>query len=177
MAAMSSPDRYGNVAMALHWISGLAILLLLPLGFLMQTADPGIQVVLYRAHAVLGLSALVLTVLRVVWWLAIDRRPAPMEGPDWQKAVAKGVHILFYAALLALGASGIGMMALSGAGAYIFERGVAPPPGIFDEVAPRMVHGLMSRLLIVLLVIHIGAVLMHQLRKRDGTLARMLPGR
>ena len=176
MAIMSNANRYGNVAIALHWISGLAILLLVPLGFLMQAVDQGSQVMLYRAHASLGLTALFLTLLRVVWWLAIDRRPAAVEGPGWQKKLAKGVHVLFYVVLLVLGASGIGTMALSGAGEFIFERGVAPPPGIFDDVAPRMVHGLLARLLIVLLVLHIGAVVMHQFHKRDRTLARMLPG-
>ena len=176
MAMMSNANRYGNVAIALHWISGLAILLLVPLGFLMQAVEPASQVVLYRAHAILGLTALFLTVLRVVWWIAFDRKPVAIDGPGWQKGLARGVHVLFYVALLVLGASGIATMALSGAGEFIFERGIAPPPGIFDNIAPRMVHGLLAWLLIVLLVLHVGAVLLHQFRKRDGMLARMLPG-
>ncbi len=176
MAIKSTTARYGSVAVALHWISALAILALIPLGFLMAEADPDRQAFLYGAHVVVGLTALLLTLLRVVWWLAFDRRPADMAGSAWQAKLAKTVHGGFYLALLVLGASGVATMALSGAGDYIFEQAVAPPAGIFEGVTARSVHGLTARILIVLLVLHIGAAGLHHFARRDGTLRRILPG-
>jgi cytochrome b561 len=39
----------------------------------------------------------------------------------------------------------------------------------------EMAHGLLAKLAYVLIVLHVGAALMHQFIQRDGTLARMLP--
>jgi cytochrome b561 len=176
MTMKSSAARYGGIAMGFHWITAVMIFALVPLGFLMGEAEAANQVLLYRLHAGLGLAAFALTTLRVVWWWVFDRRPEPLAGAAWQVGLAKAVHVGFYVALLVLGASGIGTMALSGAGVFIFEQGVAPPAGIFDGVPPAFIHGLMARLLLALLVLHVAGALMHHLRKRDGVFARILPG-
>lgn len=174
MGIKSTQERYGAVAMAFHWISALMIVALVPLGFLMGAAASEDQALLHRIHALLGLGVFILTILRVIWW-RIDRKPAPLAGPAWRVRAAKLVHGGFYVALLVLGATGIGTMALSGAGAFVFEQGVAPPPGIFEGVPPAILHGLMARILIALLVLHVAAALAHHLRERDGLLARMTP--
>ena len=52
----------------------------------------------------------------------------------------------------------------------------APLPD-FSEVLPRLAHGIMSKVLLVLLAGHIGAALYHQFIRRDRLLARMGIGR
>ena len=43
----------------------------------------------------------------------------------------------------------------------------------FSEYIPRIAHGIMSKLLLVLFVDHVGAALYHQIVRRDHLLARM----
>ena len=76
MSLKSSPTRYGGVAIAIHWISALAVLAMLVSGLgAAKTGDATVALTLLRGHAVMGVLVGILTLLRVVWFLAIDRRP------------------------------------------------------------------------------------------------------
>jgi cytochrome b561 len=172
MSIKSSNTRYGSVAIAIHWLTALLILALFVTGLMAEgQTDPAAQLALVRFHVPLGIAVLLLTVLRIVWWWAIDRRPElPAGQPDWQKFVAKGTHVALYLIVLLLAASGIATLVLSGAMPAIIA-GTALPD--FDTVLPRAVHGLASKLLLVVLALHIGAALYHQFIRRDHLLARM----
>jgi cytochrome b561 len=82
------------------------------------------------------------------------------------------VHVLFYIVILGMIASGIGMIALSGAAPMIFgaERTLLPD---FWKYPPRLPHGIGARLLLALIVLHAGAALYHHFVRRDGLLRRM----
>ena len=69
-----------------------------------------------------------------------------------------------------MASSGITTLILSGAMPAIIA-GTALPD--FSELVPRIAHGIMSRLLLVLLAGHIGAALYHQFIRRDRLLGRM----
>jgi cytochrome b561 len=111
MAWKSSIDRYGAVAIAVHWILAAAILALFTLGFLAANiADPALKAGLLRGHVPLGILALALTVFRIVWWF-FDRRPSPLLGlPGWQAVSERIVRVLLYVLILVMGASGIAVM-------------------------------------------------------------------
>jgi len=68
-------------------------------------------------------------------------------------------------------ASGIGMIALSGAAPLIFGANSAPLPD-FWKYPPRPPHAIGARLLLALLVLHVGAALYHHFVRRDGLLWR-----
>ena len=177
MAARSTHTKYGAVAVSIHWISALAIILMLGTGFrassLAESAD---KAAILSAHVVLGSLVLVLTLARLAWWLWADKKPAPPQGdPAWQTRSAKAVHILFYVVILGMAASGIGMLALSGAAAIVFgDTGQNLPD--FREFLPRAPHGLGARLLLALFVLHVGAALYHHFVKKDGLIWRMWYG-
>ena len=172
MSATSSSTRYGSVAIAIHWLTALMILELFATGLLATAqVDPGAKLALLRAHIPFGAGVLLLTLLRIVWWLAIDRRPAPpADQPGWQKLVAKAVHIALYAVVLVTASSGIATIILSGALPAIIGSATLPN---LETVLPRAVHGIASRLMLGLLALHIGAALYHQFIRRDRLLARM----
>lgn len=172
MSLKSSATRYGSVAIAMHWLTALLILALFVTGLLAEgQGDPAAQLALVRFHVPLGTAVIVLTLLRIVWWWVADRRPGlPAEQPGWQKFMAHAVHFALYAAIVLLAASGIGTLVLSGALPAIVAGTTLPD---FDTVAPRLVHGLASRLMLALLAVHIGAALWHQFVRRDHLLARM----
>lgn len=175
VALKSSADRYGNVAIGIHWVTAIAIIALLVVGFVAaDTANEETKIQLLRVHTVTGIAVLVLTLFRIGWWLFADRMPHDVQGlPRWQARSAWLVHRLFYVVVIVLAASGIAMMALSGAGDVLF--GDAPGLPDFTEYTSRAAHGIGARLLVILFVLHVGAALYHHFARRDGILRRMLP--
>lgn len=174
MALKSNANRYGAVAICIHWITAIAILGLLVAGTIAATAtDNATKMAILRVHAPLGIAIVVLTILRIVWWMAFDIKPQPPAdiGPV-QRAGEKTVHGLFYVAILVMGASGIAMMILSGAGEILFAGKPGPLPD-FAALPPFVGHVIGALLLVVLLVGHVGAALWHQWVKRDRLLSRM----
>jgi cytochrome b561 len=170
MSLKSTSTRYGTVAIAIHWASALAVIFAFIGGLAAANADP-VPVALLVAHIVLGSSVLLLTLLRIVWWLAADRHPeTPAGQPRWQALAARVVHGLLYLILVLMASSGIATIVSSGAIPAITSG--APLPD-FSEVLPRLAHGIMSKVLLVLLAAHIGAALYHQFVRRDRLLARM----
>ncbi|OEO31348.1 hypothetical protein VW23_016845 [Devosia insulae DS-56] len=172
MSATSSSTRYGSVAIAIHWLTVLLIVELFATGlFAAAQVDPAAKVALLRAHIPFGAGVLLLTLLRIVWWLAIDRRPAlPADQPGWQKLTAKAVHFALYAVVFVTASSGIATIVLSGALPAIIGSATLPN---LETVLPRAVHGIASRVMLGLLALHIGAALYHQFIRRDRLLARM----
>ncbi|MHA6689182.1 cytochrome b [Devosia sp. A449] len=178
MSLKSSPTRYGPVAIAIHWLTAIAIICMLASGLsAANTQDQALKLALLRGHAVTGVVVGVLTLLRIVWWLAIDRRPQDAPGLSRGQAVAsRVVHYGLYGAILVMVASGIATVALSGAGAQLTGAAALPLPD-FTLAPPLKVHVPLAFALMALLVGHIGAALWHQFIQRDRLLARMGVGR
>jgi cytochrome b561 len=172
MSLKSTTNRYGSMAIAIHWTSAVLILFALIGGLIMaNTADPAAKAMILPIHIALGGLALLLTLARIGWWLWGDKHPQPANGiPVAQEWAMKTLHTLLYVAILVMGSSGIAMIVLSGAIPALLAG--APVPD-FSGLIPRAVHGWISKLLIVLLVGHIGAALWHQFVRGDRLLARM----
>lgn len=172
--AKSTPDRYGAVAIAIHWVAAILIAALLITGFRVSgAADPAAKAALLRFHAAIGVAILVLTLARIAWWWLADRKPLPLAGqPPLLRGLASAVHVLFYVVTVGLAASGIGMMVLSGAGQIVFGGASGSLPD-FWTYPPRIPHGVGVRVLIALLILHVGGALYHQFIRRDRLLARM----
>lgn len=178
MSIKSSPNRYGAVAITIHWLTALAIFGMLFSGLSAANAtDPAVQFTLLRGHAIMGTLIGVLTVLRIVWWLFFDKRPLDPAGLSRMQALASHVvHCALYAVILVMVASGLGTIILTGANLQLFGAAPLPLPD-FDLAPPFTVHGILSRVLIALMLGHIGAALWHQFIRRDRLLARMGLGR
>lgn len=174
MSAKSTSTRYGSVAITIHWLTALMIVGLFATGLLAAAqADPAAKLILLRAHVPLGVGVLLLTLLRIVWWLGADRRPRlPSGQPAWQRWTARIVHIALYLIVLESAGSGIAIIVLSDALPAIIGS-AATLPADLETVLPRAVHGIGSRLMLGLLALHIGAALYHQFIRRDRLLARM----
>jgi cytochrome b561 len=174
MALKSDTVRYGAVARAMHWVTALAILAMIGSGLAADAASGQQAAVnILRFHAVTGIAVLVLTVLRILWWVFADTRPADTaQTPRWQALAAHGVHYAFYVVIILLGSSGLAMIALSGAGSILFGSGTDALPR-FEDFVPRGPHGLFAWALIGLAALHILAALYHQFVIRDRLLGRM----
>ena len=143
MAAKSTMDRYGTVAITIHWVAAALIVALLVSGFRVSGAvDPAAKAVFLRFHAAMGMAILVLTLARIAWWWFADSKPRPVAGqPALLHRAATAVHVLFYVVILGIAASGIGMMVLSGAGQIVFGGASGALPDFWNYL-PRVPHGI-----------------------------------
>lgn len=174
----SSLERYGRIAIAIHWASALLIIGLMIAGFRAAgMTDPVAKAALLRIHAPLGIAVLVLTLARIGWWLIADSKPRDPPGVSRPQAfAAKAVHGLLYVSIFGLAGSGIALLVLSGAGAILFGNAPGALPD-FWNFAPRYGHAAMARLMAILLLLHVGAALYHQFVRKDRLFARMGVGR
>jgi cytochrome b561 len=117
MNLKSKSDSYGTVAVSIYWLSAILQLALLGSGFRAANAlDSATKAGFLRFHIPIAIIVLLLTAFRIVWWWRFDLKPLPVAGsPAWQERIASWVHGAFYVVILAMVASGIGMMILSGA--------------------------------------------------------------
>lgn len=175
---MSRPSRFNAPAMIFHWGSALLLLALFGLGWRMVgLALSPAKFELYALHKSLGLVALAVAGLRLLWRL-FKGAPHSIDGSVWPRRAAGAAHVLLYVLLFVMPFSGWLFNSLVGFPLSFF--GVADVPALaaanptMKEMA-RLAHIWVGYFLLVLIAAHIGAALYHRFVLRDGTLERMLP--
>jgi cytochrome b561 len=169
------------MAMSLHWVMALLVFGLFALGWVAVSLPLSpLKLTMFHWHKSLGLLALVLVVVRILWRL-FDRPPGPVAGLEgWERAAARAAHLLLYVLMVAMPLSG---WLINSAANFPFKPfGLFPLP---DLVAPdkalqedlQTLHLTGFWLLAALLMLHLGAALRHHFVKRNLVLRRMLPGR
>lgn len=180
MTAVNSVDRFGWVTRLIHWVMAVLVLAALPMGLWISEMEVSLASLKYFGlHKTLGVSVLVLILFRIGWHL-VTPPPRPLShGVLWQDGLARSVHLAFYVLLVAMPLSGWVASSATGIDTVIFERltlpRIAPESERWEEVG-FVVHGLIGRLLIALIILHIAGALYRAIVLRDGTLARMIRG-
>jgi cytochrome b561 len=179
MPGASPPDRYRPIAQALHWLTALLVLGLIGVGLWMVSLPIGFpKLYAYGWHKWIGLTVLVLTLVRLGWrtWHA----PPPLPGTvtPWTRALAPWSHAALLVLLLSLPLTG--WMMSSAGGVPVVWFGFLPLPDLvgrdmqlFERL--RTTHHWLAWTLIALLALHVLAVVHHDVMRRDGILRRMLP--
>lgn len=171
--------QYTRTAITLHWLIALLILAAFPLGVYMHELplSPD-KLRLYSYHKWMGITVLLLAVVRVAWRIT-HRPPAlPDSVPRWQQHASETVHLALYALILLVPLTGWLMSSAKGFQTVWF--GVLPLPDlvgkdlILGEVLQEM-HETFNIMLFLLVGAHVAAALKHHFIDRDGILARMLP--
>jgi cytochrome b561 len=187
-------ERYNAVAMTLHWLIALSIIALIAAGVWMvdaikQPESRATAFQTYQLHKSLGLTVLVLSVLRLAWRLAHRAPPLPDGMSAFERFAAKSTHVLFYALMIGMPLAGWAMVSASKFGLPTIVFGLFEWPHIAwietienleskaaTEAVFKTAHKYMGYGLGALLVLHVGAALKHHFVNRDGVLARMVPG-
>lgn len=172
----ASATKYSAVAIALHWVLGLAIIGSFAMGVYMSDLpmSPS-RLKLYNYHKWAGVTILALSALRLLWRLT-HRPPADVPMPALQARLAHLTHIALYVLFFAVPLAGWAYS--SSAGFPIVLFGVLPLP---DFVSPdkamaenyKELHEILAFTLAALVIAHIAAALKHQFVDRDGLLSRM----
>lgn len=172
--------HYGPTAKFFHWSIVALLTVQLPLGWLMPDIRRGmIPGSAMSLHISIGMTVLVLIVLRLLWRLAHPVAPET-NLPAWQRVSSELVHWLLYLAVLLTTLSGWFFASMRGWTIYLW--GVLPLPRLVAEGSPfgRTLggwHEFLTWVLLVLIGIHVAAAFVHLLVYRDGVMRRMLPSR
>jgi cytochrome b561/polyisoprenoid-binding protein YceI len=193
-------ERYTAVAIVLHWAIAVAVLFMLPLGFIMhERAEHGdaSQALFeaYQLHKSIGLTVLALTLVRLAWRLTHRPPPLPAGMPAWERIAARATHWGFYVLTVALPLTG--WLYVSAGWSIHDDQSLAVPtrwfgffevPHLFglpnapDDMradtaeAALTTHAYLGFTAIGLAGLHVAAALKHHFFNRDETLAHMVPG-
>ena len=174
-------QHYTKPAKFFHWLTAALVAALFALGWYMTTLELSpLMLKLYSWHKWIGITVLVLTVLRLVWRL---KHPAPAMSDDMSPLMRTGAHaghLLLYALLIALPLIGWARSSSAGFPVVLFSAVQLPDLiGPNKELSETLawLHWLGGWLFLFLIGGHLGAAIWHHRVKQDDTLVRMLPGR
>ena len=173
-------QRYNSVSRLLHWLIAGLIVSQYVLAKLAEIAEEQNQLVqqlgLLANHKSVGMTVLVLAVIRLLWRLT-HRPPAlPRTMPNWQKRISTITHLLIYALIFTVPLSGWLMSSgtaysVSWFNLFAFPDLIAPNEGlaaVFHEM-----HHILVKMLAAVVVLHILAALKHQFIDKDSVMGRM----
>jgi cytochrome b561 len=173
--------RYTRAAIALHWSMACLIVALYFMGISIDDFPIGPdRIMLVTWHKWLGVTLALLWFARVAVRMTNTPPPLPTNSPAWQNAAAHLTHIALYALMIAIPITGWLMSSAKGFTTTFF--GLLDLPNLVDKdkgLAQTLkdIHGTLANTLALLIVVHIGAALKHQLIDKDHLLDRIRPER
>ena len=176
--------RYSTVAILLHWVIAGALLFQIILGSAMDGPRDGARFAIYQLHKSLGITILLLTLVRIGWRIAHPPPPLPLTLRAWERRLANLTPRGFYALLLALPFSGWLIVSTSKISVPtrlfgLFEWPHIPVPTAFQSMvhdASAISHGVLVWGTLALVALHVAGALKHHLLDSDAELDRMIPG-
>ncbi|MBI1406318.1 MAG: cytochrome b [Caulobacter sp.] len=188
--APAARSRYSAVAMLLHWLIAGLIITNVWLAWQAEDLHGAAKMPIMQWHKTLGISILVLSLLRLAWRLF--NKPPPLS-PDlkvWELWLARIVHWGFYVAMIGIPLTGWLMVSAT----PLIKVYPIHMYGLFDWPAvgflsdlPRdqmkatheafeTIHKLAAKIMIYgLFPLHILGALKHQFLDKDPEFARMIP--
>jgi cytochrome b561/polyisoprenoid-binding protein YceI len=193
----SNEQRYTAVAIVLHWAIAAGILSNLFIGWWMKVAinETAIQaraIAAFQLHKSIGLTVLLLTVLRLLWRFTHKPPPLPAGMARWERFAAKATHWAFYLLMVLVPLSGWNYVSSQWADGKPLNVptlwfGLFPVPHLYDShvmtdaaraAASQLnaaAHYYLAWSMAGLFVLHVAAALKHHFRNRDHVLSQMLP--
>lgn len=173
----NSENRYGAVAITLHWLMALLIIVQLSVGlYMVQLLDNAWKLKVYGWHKENGALILILVAIRLLWRLGnvVPR----LWLPRWEKLIAQAAYWALYGFMFAMPLSGWLLTSAAGRpfsffGLFIMSSLIAPNPGLVELFAET--HKWLGYGLIAVIVLHVCGALKHHFYNKDTILRRILP--
>jgi cytochrome b561 len=179
MPSQGSPLRYGAVAQAFHWVIAALVVTQFVLFKLEEDLPIGAhKLALLARHKSVGMTILMLAVLRLLWRLKNPPPELPPNMTPLERKLARGTHALFYVLLFAMPVTGWMMSSAKNYSVSWFGWFTWPNLVGKNETAYNVLHStheILSDVLLVVAILHILAALKHHFWNRDNVLVRMLP--
>ena len=184
--ATPQPDtllRYNNVAAAIHWLTALVVIAQIYVGWTFDNLPRGPERgEWFTWHKTIGVTILLLTIVRLAWRLTHKPPPFPTDLPRWERLAAVWNHRAFYLLLFALPLTGLAAVSGGADSATTPLLGGIPLPlipGLSKDAGDGAgeIHELLVKITIALVVLHVAAALKHQFLDRSRAEGRMPPFR
>ena len=129
--------RYTGVAKLLHWL--IAGLILANIGLAWQMGGPRTPTTyaVVQLHKSIGITVLLLTLIRIGWRLSHRAPPLPPHLKTWERVLAHIVHTGFYVVMLGMPLTGWLMVSTSRTGIPTMLYGLIPWPNLPIGAAAR----------------------------------------
>ncbi|MXO76019.1 cytochrome b [Altererythrobacter aerius] len=182
-----SRGRYTPVGVAFHWIMAAVVIFQLGSGWWMQRYLAGAEKIeAYQIHSQIGLSLLVIGLLRLLWRTIVPGPINDADKPGVQSAIAHATHAVFYALFTILPLSGWAMWSAIRPAAPLYLAGLVPVPAMpFHDLSRAWqywiletaidIHVAAAIVLALLVPAHALAAIKHHLVDRDDVFEGMLP--
>lgn len=179
MQLRNDTERYGLVAVLLHWLVALTVFAMFGLGLWMTSLtyyDPW-----YRSgpalHKSIGVLLFVVMLARLGWRLYSPPPPPLPSHTLFERAAAHTVHLWLYLMLFALMLSGYLISTADGRAVEVF--GLFSIPATITSIPQQedlagTIHLYLAMFLMSLVMLHVAGALKHHFIDRDRTLRRML---
>src|SRR5271168_2872419 len=171
--------RYSPLAQIFHWVIAGLIIVQFTLARLAEPLPLGVhKLALLARHKSVGMTILMLAVLRLLWRISHPAPPLPAGMTRWERAGAHATHWAFYVLLFAMPLTGWTMSSaknysVSWFGLFTWPNLISPDEHAFDLL--RTTHVIMSDVLLAIAILHIVAALKHHFWNKDDVLVRMVP--
>ncbi len=178
MRLTNTDDGYGVVHWLIHWVTAGLVAWLFYLGLTMVDLplSPA-KFQDYALHKSLGLTVLMLVLLRLLWRWLTPAPPLPEAMRRHEAVLAKAVHHGIYVLILVIPLTGWLYSSASASPANYFGFFTVPDLMPVNEAVAkllRVVHDIAGKLLLFLLALHVIGALKHHVIDRDDVLKRML---
>lgn len=179
--------KYSPVGIWFHWVMAAIVLYQLYSGWMMQRIPVGgDKIEAYARHSEIGLTLLLLALLRLIWRLCIPGPTNDSDSPKWQRQAAFGTHVLFYLLFAMLPLSGWCLWSAIQPAEPLAIAGIIPvPPMPFYALSPEWQYQVMHWAhqlhfwgvvgLALLVPAHVGAALKHHFIDQDDVVEGILP--
>lgn len=179
--------HYTAVAIVLHWAIAALIIFNLYLALRFDSLHGMTKFASIQLHKSVGVTVLLLSLLRLAWRLGHRPPPFPAHMPRWERAIAAAAHWVLYFLMIAIPLSGWAMVSVSPTNlkTIVFKTVTWPHIAVLNHLAPDQkkaadaiftpLHHLLGYAMLALLVVHILAALKHQFLDKDEVLGHMLP--
>lgn len=179
----NTETSWGSLARILHWGLAIFIVAMFAYGLWMKSLPVREdRVYHYGIHASVGISILVMMLLRVFWRVANPTPLPPRNSPAWELTAARLGHLGLY--LIVFGALLSGWFLAGSGKAYLdfYLFGVVPVPNLLGVNSPyhgffEEAHELTTYGVIALVLVHIAASVWHDKFHKHGLIARMITGK
>lgn len=175
-----TPTAYAPLLRRIHWIMAILFIAAMLLGAYCGTLPPGTSPrrELLDIHKSLGITLLLLALLRLAVRATTHLPPEPASFGPWVRLASRLNHVALYAILLVMPVTGYMFSSAGGYSLKYFGLFSWPRPFAGNrEIAHlgEISHDALAYLVYLAVFLHIAATLWHALVKKDETLQRMWP--
>ncbi len=179
--------KYTPVGVAFHWVMAAVVLYQLFTGWMMQRNLVGAdKLEAYADHSQIGLTLLVLGLLRLMWRLMIPGPINDADQPGWRSSLAHATHAAFYTLFTVIPISGWALWSAIQPARPLYLAGLVPMPAMpFHSLSPEWQHRVLHLaedihvigivVLTILVPVHAAAAIKHHFWDRDDVFEGMLP--